>query len=160
MAVDIKEGEIGSAYDAIVFPNINSCLSITCICGGSLVGGHAVLIPEKGQLPINDIVDGLALRSATCLKLFIIGDNTTWNNNLKLISNKYTSIQSIVNKLKPKSSISNAAGYKPVVTHDIYDWLKGKSSVDIEFSLTNRKVTVWKRVANTRTATIFLKEFF
>jgi hypothetical protein len=40
----------------ISFPDINSCLTVTCACeGGVVVGGHAVLMPEANQLSLKTL---------------------------------------------------------------------------------------------------------
>ncbi len=124
----IHEGETGSTQGAedLIFPDINSCLTVTCACeGGVVIGGHAVLIPEANQLSLVKIVEVLK-RAPVRKHLFLIGDNATWDQNLSaLTGGTFSNLRAVATALNLGDKVSLI---------DVEKWTNGgKGMVQIVF---------------------------
>lgn len=112
--MNLIEGQTGIAVaEDLIYPNINSCLSITIVLNdGTRVGGHAVLIPEDGQQNLNNILTFIANNSpiAQRVRLYIIGDIGTWDDNLDNIRNIHgipNGVNNIVNYIQQRLPVGN-----------------------------------------------------
>ncbi len=89
MPTTLDEGTFGQAAAGgdLVYPNINSCLTLTVVNGdNSLVGAHAVLAPENGQADLETLVGQIASALAEPKKLYLVGDTGTWFEALGQVS--------------------------------------------------------------------------
>lgn len=82
---EIKEGEFDIVPDGedLLYPHLDSCLSITCTnADGNRCGGHAVMVPdpEAGQLTLAGICERLTAQGDG-QRLYIIGAFAYWEDN-------------------------------------------------------------------------------
>jgi hypothetical protein len=133
----INEGETGDAQGAknLIYPNINSCLTITIICAGSVaVGGHCVLFPsDNNQLSVSKIIDELKMYKAQIKRLYLIGDTETWNQNIGAITN---------NAYGDLNAISAAFGNPDTTVVDVEKWTKGSGMVQVNVHPATRMASV------------------
>ncbi len=85
----VLEGHIAVTHaQEIVYPEVSTCLTITCVgTGGLMAGGHAVLNhnPAKGQKPFDEIVKTIKAyvpKKERSHLLFIGCDLEFWENQL------------------------------------------------------------------------------
>ena len=152
--LELAEGQLGSATDALVYPNISTCLILTCVCGGSPIGGHAFLFPESQQKGIDAIVDYIALGSATKTRLYLIGELAIWTPDyFAAVSQDHTNLQSVIDALQP--AVGNRVNdVHHVVRIDTGELTGGTASVGIEVSLAARTLTVWRKYQGARGAVL------
>lgn len=98
----LREDNAGSADNAICYPGISSCVTVTGVSPTGLVGVHITIASDNGE--INDLMT--RLRDAggnTCLRFYVMGPFTNFKpsseatefNTRKKMQQK---IKSIVNK--------------------------------------------------------------
>jgi len=78
----IKEGEVQSSNERIVYPTITSCLTVTCIfTGPRFVGGHCVKVPTRGQLGYQAVVQEIKNKSPDQGRVYVyfVGAIPYWN---------------------------------------------------------------------------------
>jgi hypothetical protein len=111
--MNLDEGQSGKVTlpDELIYPNINSCLSVTMVLNdGTRIGGHAILIPEPGQQNLNNILTYITNNApeGQRVRLYVIGDIDTWNQNLDGIRDNHDI---------------------PVDAHDIVGYIQGRLPV-------------------------------
>lgn len=141
--ISIAEGQTATVNpaDTLLYPGINSCLTITTVLPQiTRLGGHAVLVPEGAQQTLQQICDFIATRNYAD-KLYIIGDISTWNGNwahMPQCANLVINNQQVNNV----QGIANALGYaNKNVIFDITQW--GVNTYDINFGFQNNQRRLW-----------------
>ena len=78
----IKEGQVAQSNERIVYPTINSCMTVTCIFAGpKFVGGHCVLIPTGNQLGYAAVahrINGLSATAGQRTHVYFVGVEDFW----------------------------------------------------------------------------------
>jgi hypothetical protein len=102
--ITITEGQVNrTTSDVLLYPGINSCLTITCFCEGPLiVGGHAILVADAPLKDINAIMDYIVANAPPTDRthLVLIGDTGTWDDNMSGLSRgEYSSLEALGDKL-------------------------------------------------------------
>lgn len=84
----VNEGEFGWAQGGknLIYPNINSCLTLTLVNGTEAIGAHAVAVPGQGQLSFNKLVDEMSNLKLKPTRVYVIGDTVTWQQNINALS--------------------------------------------------------------------------
>lgn len=91
----VKEGEWDRAQGGknLLYPEINSCLTLTLVKGAEAIGAHAVAVPGPGQLNINKLIDELKQQKFNPTRVYAIGDTYAWEQNIGALSkNAFTSV--------------------------------------------------------------------
>lgn len=142
--ITIDEGQAKEvpAADNLLYPNINSCLSLTAVFpDNKRVGGHAVLFPEgAGQLDLQKICDYIFTRKGNSTGLYVIGYIGIWNGywpdlpqtkNLTINGKKVTSV----------AGIATAMGYPAAgnLNFDVDTCDMPGGSYDVSFDLVSGK---------------------
>ncbi len=83
----LTEGKTGTVVDGDVkYPEIDSCLTITCFGRGRMAGGHAVMFPEAGQKSFEEIINDISkmIPANERVRALVIGDlhNAMWVKKL------------------------------------------------------------------------------
>jgi hypothetical protein len=127
--ITVNEGQTArTGTDLVYYPNINSCLTVTCVCRGPLlVGGHAVLIPEPGQQNVDQIVGYIDTNTKPNDRqhLYLLGDTGTWDDNLRGLGSRFGNLQALA------AGLGMADKYTEV---DISGWTNGGGMVEFQFS--------------------------
>jgi hypothetical protein len=110
MPITLREGETGDAADAIDYPEINSCLTITYINPqGHLYGGHAVVPVDlkAGQKTPNQIVDFIRPHIQNGGKLLLVGSLEVWAGHQieAFTEKKYSSLDALAADLKGQKNV-------------------------------------------------------
>jgi hypothetical protein len=147
--ITVHEGQtFRTTSQDILYPDITSCVSITCVCKGPiLAGGHAFMFPDpaQGQLTIDRIVDFVNVNTPPTERahLFLIGETGTWDDNIRSLGSRFTSM----------NDIANVFGCPHTVV-DVFQYSHGRAAVQIYFSplgfyeiRPNHGGTVYKRGA-------------
>lgn len=131
MPHDVIEGHFYQGADSICYPEISSCLTVTCVGNGLVAGGHAVLRPVGNKLGLGEILDCIQRRIRQPRHVFLIGDTGgEWENNINYLSG---------------GRINNAEGVDGIADYfqlgptsrtkvDVDDFTHGKGSVDVYVS--------------------------
>jgi hypothetical protein len=142
--IQIKEGQTGTVdpADTLVFPGINSCLSITTVLPQiTRLGGHSVLVPEGAQQTLQQICDFLNTRKYAD-KIFIIGDIGTWNQNWAHLP-QCNHLRVNNTDVHNVAGIATALGYTPAKTI-LFDtttgWGEGTYSIYFGFEKNSRSL--------------------
>lgn len=142
--ITIDEGqakEVPSA-DNLLYPNINSCLSLTAVFpDAKRVGGHAVLFPEgAGQLDLQKICDYIFSRKGNSTGLYVIGYIKIWNDSWsQLPQTKNLTING--KKVTNVAGIATAMGYPAAgsLNFDVDTCNLPSGSYDVAFDLVSGK---------------------
>ena len=142
--ITIDEGQAKEVpvADNLLYPNINSCLSLTAVFPDKKrVGGHAVLFPEgAGQLDLQGICNYILARKGNSTGLYAIGYTGIWDGFLAgLPADKKLKINGkIVTKV---ADIATAMGYPAAgnLNFDVDVCNAPKGSYDVYFDLENGK---------------------
>lgn len=148
----LTEGQVcARSASKISYPQINSCLTITCVCEHNMfAGGHGVIFPdaEKGQKSIDPIIAHILLASPIQERghLFLIGDIDSWNSSLPHMNSQYRSVAAIAESFKGcQSTIIEIEGYtrngKDFV--DVYFTPTGRCEIRVHNSNVSHKVINW-----------------
>ena len=95
----VHYGKTKSLYEPIMYPSVNTCLTLTYICPEGLVGAHFGLTQKNGTIyPFNKIEDTLNEMDALMVKaggkpnkVFLIGNILIWSHNA---SKNFTELKS------------------------------------------------------------------
>ncbi len=141
--ISINEGQSNTVSPAntLLYPGINSCLSITTVLSqATRLGGHAVLFPEAPQQDLQQICNYINTRKNADM-LYIIGDVGTWNQNwagIPQCQNLIINGQQVQNVL----GIATALGYaNKNVIFDIASW--DVATYNIYFGFKNKQRKLW-----------------
>lgn len=151
MSVTLAEGQVGSTHDKIIYPEISTCMTLTAICGGAIVGGHASLFPPDNTLGIDGIIDYILARNQTQTKLLALGELAVWDQNFGFVTSRYADRNAAIAAVSPQQN-RVIPGFQPVVRIDTGNLTGGNAAADIEVSLNERTFTIWRRYQNQRTA--------
>jgi uncharacterized phage-like protein YoqJ len=145
--ISITEGKTAevNTTDTLLYPEINSCLSITAVfADGKRVGGHAVFFLGTGQMNLQEICNYILQRKSNSTHLYIVGDTGTWDGNWK--DNDQTKNLRINNvDVKSVAGIGPAMGYSAAqsTVYDTYNCDKNGSTYDIYFGFKSGKRVYW-----------------
>jgi hypothetical protein len=110
--IDITEGvaKKSESEDYIRYPEITSCLTVTCIyTGGGFVGGHLVKVAVPPKLEYTRVLDNMSnlmtKMPGTLRYLYIVGQLQVWSADQKA---------EIIARLKPYTMRSPKAGMAPM----------------------------------------------
>jgi hypothetical protein len=129
--IEVQEGQMNkTTSDTIGYPNINSCLTITCFCEGPmLVGGHCVAVPSGSQKGFMDIWQYISANAKPLdrTQLFLIGDTKTWQDNL---NNRSGGKFSRLEQLGAALGLPEDTGKTKII--NVSGWTNGGGMVRIE----------------------------
>lgn len=132
--IKIREGEAERvpAGTNLIYPGINSCLTITAVyAGGERCGGHVVMFPEGSQKSLQEICDFIK-SNGNASQLFIVGDIETWNQNWSMLP-QCQQLKINGKTIKKVAEIASALDYPSSnVVFDTYSW--GVGTYDIYFN--------------------------
>ena len=143
----INEGEFKTvnATDALLYENIDSCLTVTyAYDNGIRSGGHAVLVPTSQQLTLEEMLELLNNMDQATI-FYILGCIDIWNINYfgsMGLNKSFTINGRLVNSVE---SIVPALGYDASSNAVLFD-TSDNSPVDILFSVSpSRLLTITMR---------------
>jgi len=151
--ITIDEGQAKEVpvADNLLYPNINSCLSLTAVFPDKKrVGGHAVMVPHPpaGQMDLQGICNYIFTRKGSSTGLYVIGYIQLWNDNWGDMDQTKNLIINGV-KVKNVAGIATAMGYPAAgnLNFDVEVCGAPSGSYDVAFDLVsgNRVCTVKER---------------
>ncbi|MBV8256155.1 MAG: hypothetical protein JO154_26410 [Chitinophaga sp.] len=143
--VSIKEGEVNqvTGTNTLIYPNINSCLSLTAVfADNKRVGGHAVMFPVAPQLNLKQICDYLMANKGTSNTLIVVGDIGTWNQNWSMLDETKNLV---INGKKVNNvlEMGTAMGFTNVVQKDTIICDADGSTYDVYFGFEGSNRVYW-----------------
>ena len=121
MTVNEGEFETVQAANDMLYPNIDSCLTVTYAYDtGVRSGGHAVLFPEQGQETLEQMVQTLSGKNKANI-FYILGAIGVWNDNYFGQTGRNFTINGAVVNLKNVEGIVQALGYNAKSNAVLYD---------------------------------------
>ena len=137
VTVDVNEGEFETVQetDDMLYPNIDSCLTVTYAYDtGIRSGGHAILFPRLDQLPLELMVENLSGMNTSKI-FYLLGCIKVWNQNY-FIGGRNFRINGTVVHLPTVESIVPALGYNASSNAVLYDTCdRIENPVDILFKV-------------------------
>ncbi len=88
---DVDEGKVVEVpgLGTLRHPNVDSCVSITCICDDAVIGGHAVMFsdPDSGVKTLQGVVSEIHEKTVSKIirRVFLIGNITAWLDSISSI---------------------------------------------------------------------------
>jgi len=147
--VDVNEGEFKTvqATDDMLYPNINSCLTVTYAYNtGVRSGGHAVLFPTPDQLTLELMVEKLSDMNKAKI-FYLLGCIRLWNENyFDPVGGRNITINGKVVHLQTVESIVPALGYDASSNAFLYDTcVRIDNPVDILFKVSPNLLLITDR---------------
>ena len=137
----LNEGEFATvnATDDLLYPNIDSCLTVTYAYNtGIRSGGHAVIIGTPG-LTLEQMLDQLSNMDQATI-FYILGCIQIWNDQFfgsMGLNESFTINGYLVNSVE---SIVPALGYNASSNAVLYDTSSNCGSVDIRFAVNPSRI--------------------
>ena len=97
----LREDRVGSASSKICYPGVSSCISITCVSNGSLMGVHVTIATSAEELKC--ALDYFSLKGGGAVNIYVVGairefKDKTFNKNVNTRKKLSKLLKSSVNK--------------------------------------------------------------